>query len=281
LSEQLQRKLRHLQLASRPDIQIGEYEKYLCIQTALHTPEFEAIRRLSWDWKPLDQGVDGTIYYSGTLLKKGQAQPVVAACAPRMGIAAAAALASKMIYTFRPRYLAMAGIAAGIRTECEIGDVILADPVWDWGSGKIISQEGGQRFHQAPHQISTNSFVRGKGALMAGDGASLDEIRRGWSGPKPGNALRMHVRPMASGAAVLADTSTFSELKAQHRKLTGIDMEAYGVYSAAEEASLPQPSVFAIKSVCDFADERKNDDYQAYAAYTSAEALRIFVERFL
>ena len=61
-------------------------------------------------------------------------------------------------------------------------------------------------------------------------------------------------------------------LKSQHRKLTGIDMETYGVYSAADEAPLPQPSVFALKSVCDFADERKNDDFQAYAAYTSAEA---------
>jgi hypothetical protein len=76
-----------------------------------------------------------------------------------------------MIYTFPPRYLAMAGIAAGIRAECDIGDVILADPVWDWGSGKIAKQQ----FYQAPHQISTNSFVRGKAASMAADAASLDE----------------------------------------------------------------------------------------------------------
>jgi hypothetical protein len=47
------------------------------------------------------------------------------------------------------------------------------------------------------------------------------------------------------------------------------------------EASLPTPSNFAFKSVCDFADEDKDDLMQEYAAYTSSAALKIFVEQFL
>jgi hypothetical protein len=53
------------------------------------------------------------------------------------------------------------------------------------------------------------------------------------------------------------------------------------VYAAAQEASLPQPKVFSMKSICDYADEKKGDEYQAYAAFTSAHALRVFVETFL
>jgi len=46
-------------------------------------------------------------------------------------------------------------------------------------------------------------------------------------------------------------------------------MEIYGVYYAARFSTEPRPKAIAIKSVCDFADEEKNDVYQAYAAYTS------------
>jgi nucleoside phosphorylase len=91
----------------------------------------------------------------------------------------------------------------------------------------------------------------------------------------------MHLGPVASGASVVADPSFLEEVKLQHRKLLGVEMEAYGVLAAAEESPLPQPKAFSIKSVCDFGDENKNDQFQHYAAFTSASALKIFVERYL
>lgn len=54
-----------------------------------------------------------------------------------------------------------------------------------------------------------------------------------------------------------------------------------GVFAAVEESLLPQPEAFSLKSVCDFADDEKDDRFQAYAAYTSANALRLFVEKYL
>ena len=57
-------------------------------------------------------------------------------------------------------------------------------------------------------------------------------------------------------------------------------MEAYGVFAAADEAPLPIPQAFALKSIVDFADKRKADLQQAYAAYTSANALKHFVENY-
>jgi nucleoside phosphorylase len=58
-------------------------------------------------------------------------------------------------------------------------------------------------------------------------------------------------------------------------------MEAYGVYLAAQECSLPRPTCFSLKSVVDFADGDKNDRYQKYAAYTSAQTLKHFIETYL
>jgi hypothetical protein len=58
-------------------------------------------------------------------------------------------------------------------------------------------------------------------------------------------------------------------------------MKTYGVYMVAEEAPSPWPSCFSLKSVVDFADEKKNDKYQRYAFYTSAMALKYFTENYL
>jgi len=51
--------------------------------------------------------------------------------------------------------------------------------------------------------------------------------------------------------------------------------------AACEDALLPQPKAFSLKAVCDFANAAKGDNHQAHAAFTSAAALQIFVERFL
>jgi hypothetical protein len=56
-------------------------------------------------------------------------------------------------------------------------------------------------------------------------------------------------------------------------------MEVYGIYSAAAHAGMPKPTTFALKGVSDFADEKKEDSAQRYAAYTSANVMRHFFER--
>ena len=175
----------------------------------------------------------------------------------------------------------MVGIAAGIKGRCQIGDVVVAEPCWEWGSGKIMPAGSRSRFQQAPHQIPIDSFVRARLSLMEQDGAALDSIRRAWKGSPVDQVLRMHVGPMASGSSVLADKKTAAGIVKQHRKLLAIDMETYGVYAAAQESPLSQPKAFSMKSISDYADKNKGDDYQGYASFTSAQALKVFVEHYL
>lgn len=95
-----------------------------------------------------------------------------------------------------------------------------------------------------------------------------------------GTVLRMHVGPMASGPAVLADRDHAPLIQRQHRKVLRIDMEAYAIFGAAEQASRPRALPFVIKGVVDFADPSNNDSRQAYAAYVSASLLKAFMEKF-
>ncbi|TFE36881.1 hypothetical protein E2553_45445 [Paraburkholderia dipogonis] len=93
--------------------------------------------------------------------------------------------------------------------------------------------------------------------------------------------LNLRVGPVASGSAVLANEAIVKEILKHERTLLGIEMEIYGVYAAAAYASFPRPTAFAMKAVCDFGTKVKDDKYQTYAAYTSAQLVREFLERYL
>jgi nucleoside phosphorylase len=76
----------------------------------------------------------------------------------------------------------------------------------------------------------------------------------------------------------VVDTETIvKEIRQNWRKVIGVEMETYGLYRAAHESAF-RPLFLAFKSVCDFAAS-KTDDYQPYAAYTSAHFARYFIAR--
>jgi nucleoside phosphorylase len=278
--ELLKRKVRHILMAKRAGKKF-EHDTDLCVLTAVHDPELAAVLRLQWNWENYDVEGDSIPYKKGHYTKQTGVGTVVAAASPRMGMPAASVLASKMIQHFRPRYLAMVGIAAGVRGMCELGDVLAVDPSWDCGSGKWTVEGTGAKFLPAPHQLGLYSFIRGQLSKMSQDHPLWDKLRHDWQGPKPNTTLQLRLGPVASGASVLAAAEQSDAIKQQHRKLLGVDMEAYAVFAAAEDSPLPQPKAIVLKGVCDFADDKKNDTYQTYAAYASANALRILVENYL
>jgi nucleoside phosphorylase len=57
-------------------------------------------------------------------------------------------------------------------------------------------------------------------------------------------------------------------------------MEAYGVFYAAEKAKLySNTKAIVIKSICDFANEEKDDSYHHFASHASARTMyKLFTE---
>lgn len=258
-----------------------EYKTDVCILTALDVPEAEQVYRLPCAWEapsPLD---DHTFTRKGKILSGGREFSIIAASAPRMGMVATSLLAAKLIEETRPRFIVMAGICAGVDGKVNIGDVLLADPCWNWQSGKHSIDELGPHFAAAPHQLDIPEFIRSRGTALRSDRTHLASIKHGYNGAKPSHELDLRVGPVASGSAVLADETIVKEIQRQERTLLGVEMEIYGVYAAAAFASYPRPTAFAMKSVCDYGSKGKNDEHQAYAAYTSAQMLYVFLERFL
>lgn len=246
----------------------------VAIITALEHTELQAVLKLPYKWEQVHFKNDITSYHVG-LVKTAHAgeKKVIACSAPRMGMSATAALATKICLRFRPQFLVMTGVAAAVTGEAEIGDILVADPSWDWGSGKLTVRKGKPVFLSDPVQVPLNPGLAAKIRTLAVSRQYLDEIYAGYRGKRPPHDLNVRVGPVASGAVVLEDPATVALIRSQSRKTIGIEMEAYGVMSAAFYAGPNAPTALVLKSVCDFADPSKNSEWQPYAAYTSASYL--------
>ena len=251
----------------------------VAIITALDD-ELSGVLRLPVTWREYMPDGDGTTYHEAVLPTDAGDIALVAATAGRMGMAASAALTSKIIELYRPTLMCMAGITGGIRGRVKLGDVLIADPCWDWGSGKYEVVDGKPRFAASPEQLRLSPDIRGKLMKAARDENLLSRLRVSFPGNKPENVLNCHVEAVASGAAVLGDDAVVEEIKRQHRKLHGVEMEIYGLMMAAEVCTQPRPVVFGAKGVSDFADPTKDDDIRNYAIHVSANFIFEFLKTY-
>lgn len=254
------------------------YAVDVLVLSALTATELEAVLKLPADWK--HGPVDDWPHWLGRLTTDRGEKTLVAMASHEMGMSAASAVAMRAIVQFRPRYLLMVGIAAGI--EGDFGDVLVATTCWDYGAGKTAkSLEGRIVFRPAPKQIQVAPELQAKLAELAMVRPVLTDAYEAFTGPKPGHLPTIRLGPVASGAAVIENVDVLAELRAANRKVIGVEMETYGVFSAATIAPEPRPLFASMKSICDFADSWKNDRYQEYAAHTSAALMWEFVRRFV
>lgn len=273
-SDRLAAKVRHVQRL-KSTIAVAEHGCDLGIIVALKAPELDAVLELPWNWKVHEYEGDATVYHRGEFERSdGTKGSAIVARAGQMGMPAATALATKLGLLFRPKCLAMVGICAGNKSEVEIGDLVVANPTWDYGSGKYSTKDGGQVFEPAPYPLAISTRVRSIAERHEGESDLLAQIRKKFPGKPAPSVPKLHIGPFASGAAVVARSAMVEEVKLQqHRKLVAIDMEAYGVAMAAHELLQPSPEFLVVKGVSDFADEDKGDSARDYAAFMSAQFL--------
>ena len=253
----------------------------VAIVTALKDIEFEAVSRLPCPWNRTTIAGDDTIYYTTDWDVGGRKLRIVTAAAAEMGMAASASLVTKLLVHYRPRFLCMAGIAAGI--EGNPGDILVADESWDYGSGKITADEKGQlRFRFGAKHIQLDAGLKEKVSHFVRDQkGAIAEIQNSWQGNPQEKLLQVRIGPFASGAAVVENEQVVEGIQDQDRKVIGFDMEAYGVFAAARFAPEPRPKCMVVKSLCDFGVPPKTDEWQRYAAHTSARFVHAFVTQCL
>lgn len=235
--------------------------------------ETDAVMRLYNDWNKLDIDEDSQEYFAASFTRNGQKHRIITAQQNAMGMTAAAFLASKIITLFRPEYLIMCGIAAGIGSEAEhiYGDVMIPDVVWDYSAGKFTVPK-------SPAIIFGNLGFMPRPVSLALDKSVLEIVRS----LQNQTEFKIHIGPMACGSSVVANRAIIEkQINSFMPDTVGLDMESYGVFYAANNSTNPKPKAIVIKSICDYADSQKSDKYQKFAAYTSSECTKYLLENAL
>ncbi len=144
-----------------------------------------------------------------------------------------------------------------------------SEQIVDYELGKVSSEGFGPRW----------SVYRTDAALLA---RIRGWTRQNWQtyvrSKRPrGNAKpHLHTGVYLSGNKVIADERSAGALRAVWRKAAAIDMEAAGIASVLYHRQTP-PGFLVIKGICDYADSKKNDDWQEYAADAAASCAYSFV----
>lgn len=255
-----------------------DYDYDIAILTALRDPELEQVLNLDGNWEEFKSNNDATLYYKGSFQNSSKKFKVVATCSPQMGMVASSTLCMKIIHNFRPKFIFMPGIAAGIEGDVNFGDILIADQTYDGTNGKISTNDSGQQeFNPNPTPLSLDSDLKEKVRSYISKSDYFFELKKKWSGNKPSTELKLSIGPIVSVPYVVQNKNKLIELKGYQRKLIGLEMEGYGVFYSANNGFNPKPKPMLIKSVCDFGGHEKADDYQKYAAFTSAQFMYDFI----
>lgn len=207
-------------------------------------------------------------------IKVGEERGVVVLC-PRMGLVNASIVAALAIDRFAPEIVCMAGICAGISNKTQIGQILVAHPCFEYQVGKFTPTG----FEIEQYQISLDESLRQSLNGLSSEDDLVASLYHGLAS--------VDIKPsipklctFVSGSAVVADQTVISNISRQHRKLAGLDMEAFGVMQAAALANC-EIKAFCAKAVVDHADNHKGDRFQADACIVSARYCVAAVSRLL
>jgi len=246
----------------------GERRKAdLAVITALPV-ELDAFLRLTGPWtKSTSPGETIREYFVADL--PGGLR-VVAACAVGMGQLNAAALTTDVVSDWQPDKLFLIGIAAAVKEEVELGDVVVSDQIVDYELAKVTSSGTTPRW----------SVYRADPLLL---GRLRNFKEEAWRAlietPRPVSVRphpRVHFGVVLSGNKVIASKNDAGALGSIWSQAVAIEMEAAGVASALSQ-TVKAPQFVMIKGISDRADEEKNDAWRIYAAQGAAAFVKAFM----
>lgn len=191
----------------------------------------------------------------------------------RMGTVAAALNAQKCILEVSPRLVILVGITAGIRGEVNLGDLVIPDRIVEYESTKVaVDGERNQGLIRETH-----GEVRQKISMWGERNLYLNSIKQDVLDSvtidifSERSDIQIHTGAMASGNKVITDPKFIHKIQTIFgRKIISIEMEAIGVAEACDTNSERIPFI-VIKSVSDFADSTKNDDWHSFCSQIAAK----------
>lgn len=239
------------------------------IVTAL-PEELEAVLRLLEDYEQVQIG-GSLICYVCTLPADVQnsGYKVAVTKLSQMGNVEAGIHTTQVVNELNPSYVLMVGIAAGVKSRVNLGDIIIPTQVIYYEQAKQTPDGVQCRPLSIPSDHCLLHNAQNYRGVDWQDLIAIENPLREHTGPSGSDTPRVHFGPFAVGDKVIADQHSVNTLLHLHPKLIGMEMESYGVALAAAIAPA-RPRFLAIRSVSDFADEDKGDDWREQASLNAA-----------
>jgi adenosylhomocysteine nucleosidase len=202
--------------------------------------EFNAVRAHLADLK-------SHIHPAGTMFEVGWpsngANVRVALAVVGTGTAGAAVVAEQAIAEFAPIAVLFVGIAGGLQTHIELGDVVVATKVYGVHGGR----EEANRFHARPDAWPAPYRLEQLARRVQREGA--------WTVPTQRSPV--HFKPIASGEVVLNSRTTrlARQLRQLYEDAVAIETESAGAAKACHLRGVP---MLAIRGISDQADGGKD-----------------------
>lgn len=277
---EIQSKVKYLLQVENERLKKRDFDYFAAIMTVTDV-EFDSIKMIISDVEYLKLDYDDTHYLVGNL-NGDLEKKIVIVKQQQMGLTASSVSTVKVISNFKPKYVIMGGISAGIKGSVNLLDVVIATEVVEFTSGKIIkSKTLRESFKPEPKYMNIRPELK---ELFVNDFTeALNEVSMSDLYKENGyKHFNIVFGPMVSGPFVLQNELIIEEFILPHnRKVKALDMESYGVLYASENSFAPKPNVLICKAISDFADEVKSDLYQKNAAINSASVIRIFLDKYL
>lgn len=255
----------------------------ICALSEEFTQLQKAFAGLQWD---SIQQVDGLPFvFKTTTITTSHFKDykIIAACANKPGICMTSILASTMYNRFNVDTIFMTGITAGIENgDISLDDIIIADAIHDYSSGKISEKEKGDlQFLKEINQIPASRQLISLVSDFLSDPEHIrtinDAIHDANLKDEKEN-VSAYIAKTVCGPFVVTSPSFIIELKKDERKLQALDMEGFALYTTAH--TLDKKALW-IKAVSDYADAQKKDDHHKTCSFTSGVFLYEFIREML
>jgi nucleoside phosphorylase len=194
-------------------------------------------------------------------LKDGKFYEIVVAQSLDTANLQAALLTNDMLHHWKPNCVLMVGIAAAVERKQRLGDLIIGKEIYYYEMGKVIAEGK----IPEPKQIPVDAMLLDRVHALPNTNFSILADRP----DRDANFPNIELGVIASGDKVISDEAERDKIAAANRKIMAIEMEGYGVISAAWQ-SFERVRCLVIRALCDYADDKKNDQWHEYAAAVAA-----------
>lgn len=208
------------------------------------------------------------LYTAQVRTENGHSLKLLACCCNVPGMQAASVTATYLLSRYDLSMLFMTGFCAGFKKkDINRGDLFIAE--------HILNTEHKQYPCSFELIGKINSFIAEEGV----DTKLFNELERTGFLQDDMGTPAIHVAPGTCGSYVVGDEVFMKKLLDEgNRKLTGLDMEGYGLYLAGH---MLKKDCVLVKGIADYGDGVKDDKYHKTCSYASAWFVMQFIKKML